>query len=811
MQRSPPWRTLARAILLATGTGFGYYLAARLGYAFMIRPAGVAMWPPAGFLLAVLLLLPKRDWPVVLAAAFVGNFAADSAGQPPAIAAMGATANGVESLVAALTMRMLAGPRITLHSLREVIALVLGAAVASNALTSFAGSLVLGQSSGMSFTWGWFVWWAGDGLGMLLLTPVCLVWLTWIRSGGFSRIRPLVWLEAVALLVVIGGVASLVVSPETGAPRLIEGSRYLVFPLLFLAAIRFGMRGAATAVFLVGAIVAWEGAHAGGVFTQVGESASQQLMEVYGYLAVAALSGLVPAAVLSEREAARMRMRESEARFREMAEYIQDAFFVVDVVGGRTLYVSPAWASIWGRPIGDGYDSFIWHEAIHPDDRELIATAQAQTVLGTPSKAMFRIIHPDGAERWVQCRFFPVTDDHGSVIRLVGAATDITELRSAQDQQARSQRMEALGRLAGGVAHDFNNILTVIVTSCDFLPDLVSDEEPRQLIREIRAAGDRATELTRQLLTFSRKQSVTLSEFDVNDAVRQLTGMLRRLIRENLALTFELTDFPCTVKADLGQFEQVLVNLVVNARDAMPDGGQLTVRTALTELDEPLAAVRGEIQPGHYVTVDISDTGTGMTEEVKARIFEPFFTTKATGQGTGLGLATSFGIVARAKGHLTVYSEPGIGTTFRIYLPFAVPGMAAPTLEIEIPVRGGDETILLVEDDLDVRRVIVRLLTSLGYQVLDVADSEQALGMLEQHGDIALLFTDVVLKGMGGNELAKRAALLRPGLPVLFMSGYTEDLVLERLLDEPAARLLRKPFTRNRLARKIRQAIESAR
>jgi two-component system cell cycle sensor histidine kinase/response regulator CckA len=472
------------------------------------------------------------------------------------------------------------------------------------------------------------------------------------------------------------------------------------------------------------------------------------------------------------------------------------------------VYVSPAWATIWARPIAEGYDPAIRHESVQPEDRKAVDSSHDLAARGTPSQATYRLTRPDGAVRWVQSRFFPVNDKRGNVLRIIVASTDITELYLARDQQTRSQRMEALGRLAGGVAHDFNNALAVMMTNSDFLGDLVEEGEPKLLVSEIREAGNRAAELTKQLLAFSRKQPVILSTFDLNEVIRSLSGMLHRLIRENITFELDLEQFPCPVTADRGQVEQVLVNLVVNARDAMPEGGRLAIRTGVSELDETLAVFRGQVKPGQYVTVDVSDTGTGMTDEVKARIFEPFYTTKAPGEGTGLGLATSYGIVAQARGHLTVYSEVDIGTTFRVYLPLASGRIPEPTAEIEVQPRGGDETILLVEDDAAVRRVTLRLLTSLGYRVLEAGDGESALELLRRHEEVALLFTDVVMHGMGGGELAVRAERLRPGLPVLFTSGYVEDRMLERLLDEQGPRVLRKPFTRSRLARKIREAIE---
>ena len=800
-----PGSPFRRRLLLSLLTAVAYYLTARLGYSLMLQPAGVAIWPAAGLLLGILLVRPRREWPALAAAALAGNIAADlGQGATIGVALSGGLANLTESLAAAWVVLAIAGRQVTLRSLREVLALIVGGAVVSNAVTSLIGSLVLQRGAGMDFVWGWFVWWAGDGLGMLLVAPAIVVWAGPDDEPSDRRMR----VEATVTLTVLAAAAFAVVAPEPAQPELVEVTRHLIFPILFLIAVRHGMHGATLAVLLVGAIVAWEGAHTLGIFTRLGEPASRQLAEVYSYLALVAISALIPAAILQERESARHSLRESDARFREMAEHIQDAFFVMDVPGGRTRYVSPSWSTIWGRPIEVSYDPAAWLKTIHPDDRDAVAETFARVAAGNADESTFRVVRPDGEVRWVQPRTFPVQAKDGTVQRVVGVSRDVTGQRQAEERQGRSERLESLGRLAGGVAHDFNNVLGVILADAEMLDDALEDPAHLEMVAEIRGAGDRAADLTRQLLAFARRQVVTPTVFDASGMLRSMRGLLERLSRADITVQIEGCEQPCLVRADQGQLEHVLINLVANARAAMPDGGVLTVAAHSIELELRVPTVRGEIPPGRYVLLTVRDTGTGISEEVRARMFEPFFTTKPAGQGTGLGLATSDGIVAKAQGYLTVESEPGHGATFGVYLPQVDGDVTAPSTARD--VVGGAERVLLVEDDVMVRRVAVRLLEGLGYTVTPVGDAGAALSLLDAQVPFDLLFTDVVLPGMGGRELAEAAAGRRPGLPVLFASGYTEDVLLQQQLLIGSMPLLRKPYSREQLARKVRAVLEAA-
>jgi nitrogen-specific signal transduction histidine kinase len=388
---------------------------------------------------------------------------------------------------------------------------------------------------------------------------------------------------------------------------------------------------------------------------------------------------------------------------------------------------------------------------------------------------------------------------------------DMTERKQLETQLRQAQKMEAVGRLAGGVAHDFNNVLTAIFGYVDLLREEIPADSPAQHdLAEVRKASERAASLTKQLLAFSRQQVLEPMVLEPNALVEDFEKMLHRLIGEDVELRLSLARDAGNVLADPGQLQQVLMNLVVNARDAMPTGGKLILETANTELSEPYAELHQQVVPGRYVMLAVSDTGMGMTPETKARIFEPFFTTKEKGKGTGLGLSTVYGIVKQSGGYVWVYSELGRGTTFKIYLPRvdAAPDTMLPAREPATVT--GTETILLAEDD-DVLRPLARgLLEKLGYTVLDAADGAAALEAARRYGEpIHLLLTDVVMPGVSGRELARELEKSRPETRVLYVSGYTDDAIVHHGMLEPGLSFLQKPFTPASLARKVREVLDT--
>jgi len=439
------------------------------------------------------------------------------------------------------------------------------------------------------------------------------------------------------------------------------------------------------------------------------------------------------------------------------------------------------------------------------DDREVMTSLQPRFIAEEP------VTNPaTGETRWFQTVKVPLVGPDGSVPQVLGVATDITHRKQLEDQLRQSQKMEAVGRLAGGVAHDFNNLLTAILGHADLLLEAGHDGSHADLA-EIKRAAQRAAGLTRQLLAFSRKQILQPRVLDLNTVVAGVGTLLRRLIGEDIELRIVPAQGLGSVEADPGQLEQVILNLAVNARDAMPRGGKLTIETANVDLDAVYAREHVGVEPGSYVMLAVSDTGVGMDEDVKAHLFEPFFTTKGQAQGTGLGLATVYGVVKQSGGFIWVYSEPGRGTAFKIYFP----RKAAPPQELEpVPTResslAGSGTILLVEDEEAVRRLASRVLEARGYTVLSAANGLQALDIVQRHpGAIDLVITDVVMPHMSGRELAEMVRPRRPAAKVLYVSGYTDEAIVRHGVLDAGVLFLQKPFTPDSLARKVKEVLST--
>jgi two-component system cell cycle sensor histidine kinase/response regulator CckA len=1022
-----------------------YFASAKVGLlAAVAQPVVSSAWPPAGVALAALLLFPVRLWPGIAIGAFLLNA---TAGVPLAGAAGIAVGNTLEAVLGALLLRRVAHFRMSLERLQDVLALAL-AAVASTPLSATIGvaSLWLSGAIPAAAYWPlWLVWWSGDSIGILIVTPLLLAWV------AASRIRkPLPVgraFEASALFLTLAALTiALFRSPVDYA--------YAVFPVAGWAAVRFGIRGIASATFLVACIAIWCTVLGLGPFA--GATPTENLFLLQTFIALLATTGLVLAAVTSERGRAEKALEESEWRYRDLAAFapigiyrstrqgrlleVNNAFVrllgyetaaqVLELDIEKQIYFdsadrerliaemesrdgpadsevrlrrrggSPTWVRLHSRAIRgtsgrieciDGFvhdiqrsktaeealrqseerfslafhaspvatsisevpsgrfldineeflrvlgfqrDEVVGHSSldlgiwVNPIDRgQATETLQAgrglkqretlvrtksgeiRTVIGSmvmvemgrvpcmlstfnditehkraqdglsASEERYRLLFENNPQpMWVfddetqaflavneaACRhygysraeFLSMTirdirpaDELPRLIRHLSEtrenlqantwrhrrkdgtvidaevtayslvfdgrpaklvlAIDVTERRRLEQQLRQAQKMEAIGRLAGGVAHDFNNVLTAILGYADLLGSGIGEAD--ESIAEIKKAGERAASLTRQLLAFSRQQVLEPKVLDVNALVENVEKMLRRLIGEDVKLVTALEPSVWNARADAGQLEQVIMNLAVNARDAMPKGGTLTIETKNAELDDVVAQDLVTMRAGRYVMLAVTDTGVGMNAETKSHIFEPFFTTKGIGKGTGLGLATVYGIVKQSDGYVWVYSEPGLGTSFKIYLPRVDEALddTASRRPMERPARGS-ETVLLVEDEDAVRTLTRKLLKSLGYTVLEVSDGSAALEIAQEHaGPIHLLLTDVVMPDLGGAELAARMAALRPETKVLFMSGYTDDAIIRHGLIHEGGRLLQKPFTAENLARKLREVLET--
>jgi PAS domain S-box-containing protein len=503
-----------------------------------------------------------------------------------------------------------------------------------------------------------------------------------------------------------------------------------------------------------------------------------------------------------------------QQRLRSVSRMTTDGVWEWDAASGRFWWSERAFALFGLPPRDTGPSLEEWRARVHPADRDAaLRSYEAWLASGSGEwTAEYRVIRPDGRTVFVADRAVAFRDEAGRLQRVVGSRRDQTEHRELEAQLRQAQKLEAVGRLAGGVAHDFNNILSAIIGYAQLLAeDLPAGTASVEDVGEILRAAGRARDLTRQLLAFSRRQVLNARVLEVNDVVRGVEKMIGRLLGEDVDFALRLAPDAGRVRADAGQLEQVLMNLAVNARDAMPRGGRLTIETRAVTLDATYTRTHESVVPGRYVLITVSDTGEGMTPEVRARLFEPFFTTKEQGKGTGLGLATVYGIVKQSGGWIWVYSEPGLGATFKVYLPLVDEAAAPAAITPAAPVRGNGQTVLLVEDDAAVRRVTGEMLSRWGYTVLSAERGDAALALVAAHGGpIDLLLTDVVMPELSGPQLARVIQGMRPGLKVLFMSGYADAAIVRHgLLDEGAA-FIQKPVAPEALARRVREVIDGA-
>jgi len=924
-------RTLVRAVLAAAA----YYECARLGYLFAIPHGIVTLWPASGLMLGLLLVSNRRDWPALVVGGVVGSISSDMrSGFHTSFVIAAAFANAIEWLSAASLVRWRLKRRMTLTTLRDVWELAGTAAVLSNAVTALLGGLALSFEFGRALPHTWFVWWIGDGLGMLVVAPVVI---GAARASDWRRRSLANWIEiavGLTILFVVSLVALGAIRPWTVQP----GS-YATIPLILWAALRFGPGGAATATLVVAGIATWYAALGVGPFASESLSGIASAMHVYAFLGVVSLTGLVLGAVLEERELAARRQRESENRYRAVVEAATDAIVTIDE-RGRVQFANPAIEAIFGYApeeligreltmlmpsdvaerhksglaayVATGRRTIAWravaltgrhrsgalipleasfgeriengrrlftgilrdvseqhaakralddaesrmrfameasrvgtwevefatgaaqwsetHEAlhglpagtfggtfeafldhIHPEDRATVADEiERATKQHTDSSILYRTVWPDGSVRWLSGVGRTFYDADGAPVRAAGIGLDVTERRSLEEQYRQSQKMDAIGQLAGGVAHDFNNLLTAIQGYGSLLSESLEPGSPEQGdVAEILRAADRAAALTRQLLAFSRKQVLAPRPLALGQSLRTIEPMLRRLIGEHIELVVRPAAGTAQILADPGQVEQVVLNLCLNARDAMPDGGLLLVEETNVVLDDLYERAHLDAPAGRYVMLSVSDSGVGMDAETKRRIFEPFFTTKGPGRGTGLGLSTVYGIVQQSGGSVSVYSEPERGSTFKVYFPRIDAAVEPLAPSVPASSQPGAETVLVTEDDPALLKMAVRVLQTAGYRVLQASTPEQATELAERHADnIDLLLTDVVLPGMSGRALAEGLSARSPMLKVLYMSGYTDDAVVRRGVLARDTQFIQKPFTHDSLLLKVRETLD---
>lgn len=584
---------------------------------------------------------------------------------------------------------------------------------------------------------------------------------------------------------------------------------YVAFPLVIWMALRFGLIGSILAVLTTASVATLNTLLGKGPFIAY----SHPLTALQAFLVALATTGLIIGATITDHrkakaiyQASQERLRVSEERYRDLFENARDLIVTLDL-DGRFTSVNNAVLEVSGYSREELLTKTIFDVA-SPNSLELMRSAFTDVASGQETRGSeLELKCKDGRALWIEVRSRQLQED-GTITGIQSIGRDISWRKRLEEQLLHSQKMEAVGRLAGGVAHDFNNILGVILGYSDLVLDNLGVHDPsRRRIGEIRKAGARAAEVTRQLLAFSRKQILAPKILDMSSTVSETARMLLRLLGEDIELITKLSPAQIRVKADPAQLEQVIMNLAVNARDAMPSGGKLILETSTAVLEET-AHDQVRAVPGRYAMFAITDTGTGMDEATRARIFEPFFTTKGPGKGTGLGLATVYGFVKQSDGYIWVYSEPGHGTTFKVYLP----EVAAPVTpaQPEPPPRAlprGSETVLLVEDEGSLRNLNEEVLTDLGYTVLSAAHGAEALELAQHQTHIHVLLTDVVMPGMSGRELGEKLKIMRPEVKVLYMSGYTDNVIIHHGILKPGVSFLQKPFTQETLARKMREVL----
>jgi PAS domain S-box-containing protein len=814
-------RSLRRDILTCAGLAATYVLAGKFGLALaLVNPSATVVWPPAGIALAAALIFGPRVWPGIFVGAFLTNELTAGSHATSVFLGIG---NTLEAVLGAYLINRVAGGRHAFDHGRDIVAFVWVVALASTvAATVGVTSLwIAGFAVAADYSAIWLTWWVGDAVGAIVVAPLILLWHENLRVHWSDAQRIELLLMTLALVTVGWVVFVLAPYPLT----------FLCVPLSVWAGTRFGQREAATATCVLSMLAIWGSTQGLGAFADASATSS---LPVAAFMAVTAVVGLSVGAAESGKRRAEERLyqancalesrvlertgelqsavdqlRVSESRLAEAQEVARIGGWEFNVPENRVWWSDELYRMYGVDPASfrPSYDAFL--ALVHPDDRSMVHRIISESLGNAhPFDFEHRIVHAGGQVPIMLAKGRAVRGDDGQVVRLLGTAQDITERKGLEGHLRQAQKMEAVGILASGVAHDFNNLLTAISGYTDLVLESLGDSPQRADLQEVLKATGRAGALTRQLLAFSRKQVLQLKVLDVNVLVANIGKLLARTIPESIELVLDLDPVLEAVKADATHLEQVLLNLAVNARDAMPHGGQLRLATKVVDVDRLWAQQYPPMTAGRYVRLVVSDTGTGMTPATQAHIFEPFFTTKGEGQGTGLGLSTAYGIVKQSDGFIWVTSELGRGTGFEIYLPVVHAPLDSLAAIDARPLVGGSETILFAEDDGAVRRLARHVLTSYGYSVLDARDGEEALAIAARHnGTIDLLVADVIMPGLSGPDLAERLTRTIPGMKVLYTSGYAESAT-RRLGVKEGLSLLSKPFLPGDLLHKVRETLE---
>ena len=805
------WQRISVWVLVAAA----YIAAARLGLALaFVNPSATAVWPPTGIAIAAVLILgSRRAWPgIFLGALFINYATTGSAATSLAIA----TGNTLEALTAGWLLTRFATGRASLRRATGIFRFVLLAGLLSTVVSATVGvtSLTMGGFARWSeFGSLWLTWWLGDAVGAIVVAPVLLCW---VADRGLERWRTR-GVELSLVFVILVGVGWIVFVATTAPVG------FLALPVCVWVAFRFGQREAATATCVLSAIATWATVNGYGSFA-ASQSPNTALLYLQAFMAVIALIGLTVGAGVEERARAQEQARLLNAAASDAAEDFlkrseQRLKTIIDAEPACVKLVSPDGVLLEMNPAGlamlgaKNISQVVGHrvvDIVHPDDRARFLETHRAASGGTPGRMQFRIVGLDGNQRWVDSHMVPFDtpiSGAGAQRTVLSVTSDVTSQRHLEDQLRQAQKLDALGRLVGSVAHDFNNFLTALVGYTELALRQIGDDERvypdlKNDLKEVLNVAQRATALTKQLLIFSRRPTLDAKPVSVDGVLAPLAPMLAELLGPEVGVRTVLASGETKVRIDPNHLEQIAVNLAVNARDAMPEGGEVVIETHVVPIEETIAADHAVTPPpGPYVQLSVADSGVGMDDVVKAHLFEPFFTTKPLGHGTGLGLATVYGIVKQSGGYVRVSSRPGHGTTFTIYFPLVPESLPIESPAPVAPGRADDNaTVLVVDDDDDVRAVARDVLREHGYRVLDARTGEEATQLSAAYGStIHLIVSDVILPGMNGPDLVSRLRRSRPELRALFISGYGHLAIVHHGLLDPEAVLLEKPFTSEQL------------
>jgi PAS domain S-box-containing protein len=815
------------------------FLSAWGGIVLTRQTDGIALlWLSNAIAFATMLRSPRRAWAgIVISAALAIIIANAVSGNPLPLSLALTACHAVEMLVAAIGVRILIREGSIDVARPPVLAAVAAvAALLAPAASALLAAPILAVAVGVDPIRTGLTWFQADALGMIIVAPVLLS----VHVKDFLALS-LRQIGEAAVIVAAVIATSLLVFGQSRYPLL-----FLIPPVLLIAAFRLAFRGAALAVCASAAVAVGLTVSGRGPLMLV-PAVGERILLLQAFLAILVFMTLAVATIVSQKAREMRRRAAAEAALQQTVtalqasetELMQSKAALEQRVAERTAelahLVRDYEVLVQSAPVGvittDRRGAIIqWNSAaermlgprraeVHgrggrdlPQDlHDLWPVFAGKTAeAATSSRLEVTRRARDGSRIDLIARPTRLSDSTGAFAGVLTIVADVTERRRVEEQLRQSQKMDAIGHLTGGIAHDFNNILTVILGMIDILTeDVTDDPELAVIARTIDGAATRGADLTRQLLAFARRQTLKPRETDVNALIRETTRLLGPTLGEPIEIETMLGEDAWRAMIDPAQLSAALLNLAVNARDAMPEGGKIVIETGNVILDEAYARTNSEVTPGPFVVVAVSDTGAGIPAALQAKVFDPFFTTKEPGKGTGLGLSMVYGFVKQSGGHIKLYSEDGVGTTIKLYLPRSEgQGARAEERPAEAMLEGGGETILVVEDDSMVLVHVVAQLKSLGYTTLAAGNAAQALALVDAGATFDLLFTDVIMRGgMNGRELAEEIARRRPAVPVLYTSGYTQNAIVHHGRLEPGVALLNKPYRKSDLARKIREAL----